>query len=643
MDVHELSSTFTNTWDGRSLIKLLNMLFLNSLTNESPQAPQPLDIKVPLRPHQLAVINHMETLEKESILGREYKSFKTFSNFGFIGDEVGTGKSLMVLSHISRMKHNDRVIETNTLTPASCGNLFTIKKKITQLTDSTLLVVPHTIFRQWQNYIKEHTKLKVFAIKTRANLVEEDNNVFLDSVVKSDFVLVSNTLYSELMDLSEKKKLKWKRIFFDEADSIHISSTSKKPSAGFIWFISASWANFILHGSVLRNSLLTILQGESPAVSNLDPEMCQWLKNEIGNITNDYNTTSYTFLRMKSPNFFKDFITTNIFRGLQVIRCRGTFIEESMLMPPIHTTQIVCEQPPQQRIVLGLVSNQIQQMLHAGDIEGALDSLGVKAEEPKTLLAAFMDQQEKELTRLQKTYAFKESIDYSTVQAKELALSILKTKIESIQQQMTTFKNRINTLNDEVCPICYDELTNTTLTPCCHRAFCGACMITCLAKVNTCPMCRTLLAANKLIHVSDKIKVKKNEKKIQLPRKPEALLEFLLKNPTAKVLVFSRYENPFAILSSKCEESGIGVFILKGNKDCIANTIKEFESGKKRVLFLPTESAAAGINLVAASHVVLYHAMSTEEERQVIGRAYRLGRKEPLSVVRLVHQTETSG
>ena len=168
-------------------------------------------------------------------------------------------------------------------------------------------------------------------------------------------------------------------------------------------------------------------------------------------------------------------------------------------------------------------------------------------------------------------------------------------------------------------------------------------MITCLAKVNTCPMCRTLLAANKLIHVSDKIKVKKSEKKIQLPRKPEALLDFLLKNPTAKVLVFSRYENPFAILSTKCEESGIGVFILKGNKDCIANTIKEFESGKKRVLFLPTESAAAGINLVAASHVVLYHAMSTEEERQVVGRAYRLGRKEPLSVVRLVHQTETSG
>jgi SNF2 family DNA or RNA helicase len=46
------------------------------------------------------------------------------------------------------------------------------------------------------------------------------------------------------------------------------------------------------------------------------------------------------------------------------------------------------------------------------------------------------------------------------------------------------------------------------------------------------------------------------------------------------------------------------------------------------------------MNLVQASHIVIYHAMTPEEERQVIGRAYRLGRKEPLSVVRLVHDAE---
>jgi SNF2 family DNA or RNA helicase len=312
-----------------------------------------------------------------------------------------------------------------------------------------------------------------------------------------------------------------------------------------------------------------------------------------------------------------------------------------MTMPPINNIQIMCEQPPSQRIINGLVSREIQQMLHAGDIDLALESLGVKAEEPTSLLKAFMGQQNKELDRLKKTYDFKENIEYATQQAKDSALSSLKIKIESVEQQMKTFKERIDTLNEEACPICYDDLKNTTLTPCCHRAFCGTCMLTCLAKSQTCPMCRTEITANKLIHVSDKKPTKEKKTKQVYLRKPDALLDFIIKNPQAKILVFSRYENPFATLSMKCEEAGINVFILKGNKDCIANTIKEFESGTKRVLFLPTESAAAGMNLIAASHVVIYHAMTPEEERQVIGRAYRLGRKDPLSVVRLVHEAET--
>ena len=91
-----------------------------------------------------------------------------------------------------------------------------------------------------------------------------------------------------------------------------------------------------------------------------------------------------------------------------------------------------------------------------------------------------------------------------------------------------------------------------------------------------------------------------------------------------------------------CEAEGITYHTLRGNKDVIASTIKSFEEGHKRVLFLPTESAGAGLNLVSASHVVLFHAMTPEEEKQVIGRAYRLGRTEPLQVLRLLYEGETS-
>jgi SNF2 family DNA or RNA helicase len=49
----------------------------------------------------------------------------------------------------------------------------------------------------------------------------------------------------------------------------------------------------------------------------------------------------------------------------------------------------------------------------------------------------------------------------------------------------------------------------------------------------------------------------------------------------------------------------------------------------------------AGLNLEAASHVVLYHRMNLEMEKQVIGRAVRFERKADLQVVHLVHEGET--
>ena len=46
------------------------------------------------------------------------------------------------------------------------------------------------------------------------------------------------------------------------------------------------------------------------------------------------------------------------------------------------------------------------------------------------------------------------------------------------------------------------------------------------------------------------------------------------------------------------------------------------------------------MNITAATDVILLHAMTHEEEKQILGRAYRLGRKEALNVVRLLHPEE---
>jgi SNF2 family DNA or RNA helicase len=50
----------------------------------------------------------------------------------------------------------------------------------------------------------------------------------------------------------------------------------------------------------------------------------------------------------------------------------------------------------------------------------------------------------------------------------------------------------------------------------------------------------------------------------------------------------------------------------------------------------------AGINLEAATHVVLYHRMNTELEKQVIGRAVRFERESELKIIHLTHDGETA-
>jgi SNF2 family DNA or RNA helicase len=231
-------------------------------------------------------------------------------------------------------------------------------------------------------------------------------------------------------------------------------------------------------------------------------------------------------------------------------------------------------------------------------------------------------------------------MDYATPAAKEQALNSLKTKINSVEEQLKTFRERLSASED--CPICYEDpkAAAATLTPCCHRIFCGECILNSLTRRLACPMCRAPIQTNQLIRLVDEKKKSPKKVETKLLSKSKQLMKFLKENPDAKVLVFSRYENPFVSLEKDCDTIGISYQTLRGNKDVIANTVKSFETGEKRVLFLPTQTAGAGLNLVSATHVVLLHAMTPEEEKQVIGRAYRLGRQEVLKVVRLLHEGE---
>jgi len=635
--------TSYTTLQNRKVFTTMADVYTNSLTTDSPRVDVAVDsLKVNLRSHQQAVLAAMENKEQQLLKGLDCSGEILYSSYGILGDSVGVGKSLMVMGHIARLKTIPPLESSYSMGRNSTDKVFSLKHNyFTDLSEANcLVIVPHTLFRQWADYIKKQSNLKGLLLDKKNSL---KTDTFLQDVMASDVVLVSNTLYKEFSVWQRDNDIRWKRVFVDEADTIHMVNGYPKPNARFTWFITASWMNILFSNETLyihKTSLHTNVFGDNAPYSFLKPHF-----DEMYRSTRPYDYIRYN---MTSYNFFRDLVNhDHILRGNLVIRCNNAFIEESISLPPLTRINILCRIPITQRIVSQAIPADIQQLLHGGDVTGAIQALGVKAEDTTSLIDAVTKNLQKELIRLKATYEFKAALEYATPQSKETALSSLATKMKEKEEAIKNIQERIDGFKDEMCPICYDDPAEPIITPCCSRIFCGKCILLCYTRNPTCALCRTPFQLKDLT----KVVSNKEETAIvdsntgtnpedMLEKKPETLMRLFRDNPEGRFLVFSRYDNPFTAMETAIEGVGVNVKQLKGNKDAIASTLRAFQSGDIRCLLLNSHYAGSGLNITAATHVVLLHAMTHEEEKQILGRAYRMGRTGPLQFIRLLHSDE---
>ena len=91
-----------------------------------------------------------------------------------------------------------------------------------------------------------------------------------------------------------------------------------------------------------------------------------------------------------------------------------------------------------------------------------------------------------------------------------------------------------------MCPICYDEPTEPIITPCCSRIFCAQCILMCLTRNPSCPMCRTEQIQKQLTKVVSKKEITTivdSEQTVPedvLEKKPERLLRLFRDNPQGR-------------------------------------------------------------------------------------------------------------
>lgn len=618
------------------IFKIENDPFKFELTEDSPRIStvNPY-LKVPLRAHQAAAVHKMIDQEKSLSEGWDVSGYKIYSKWSILGDGVGVGKSLTVMAHIAHLKSQTNLVNMPILNMPASPVMFSMQTApIYDISrcNASLIIVPHTLFRQWADYSKDQTKLKVFKVQNKKSLQDG----FWTKLFEADVILICNTLYPSFSAFTSH--IHFNRVYFDEADSLKISGSHPLPKTDFFWLISASWPNLLFSYNrhwINHLQLSNIFNNQS----QFHKDFLEKYKSIYQSMTGYYHSTHHI---VSTPFFNSILANRHPLRGRLVIRSSIDFIKTSIQLPQLFRHSILCRAPYAYTIVRNAITPEITQFLHAGDIQSALQALGVQTEGTTNLIEAVTENRKKELERLRKTYDFKASMEYSTPLAKETALLSLQQKMTHLEEQIKNIHERISNYESEACPICFDDPQEAVLTKCCQRVFCAACILTSLTRMHTCPLCRAETHPRDLrkIGESSHPKNKTKDEDPHLLLKKDALLKLLSEHPTGKFLIFSRYDNAFTQIQEDLTRSHINVKEVKGNKDVIQSILTAFQTGSVRCLLLNSVNAGAGLTITAATHVIILHSMSIEEEKQILGRAYRLGRTAPLHVYKLLHPDE---
>lgn len=124
-----------------------------------------------------------------------------------------------------------------------------------------------------------------------------------------------------------------------------------------------------------------------------------------------------------------------------------------------------------------------------------------------------------------------------------------------------------------------------------------------------------------------------------------ALVQYLSRLPTIKVVVFTMWDRALRILDKALRKSNISsaVFLQHQSSESKSAHVASFRDGDTQVLILNSLRSASGINLQVASHIIFldpvgYNPMQASAlEQQAIGRVLRMGQKNSIvNVIRFV-------
>ena len=553
--------------------------FINLLNDTNIKNNQPQNIKLKLKPHQLTALYYMKEIERTNEIkfnSNNNINYILQTNIGILGDDVGYGKTLTALSIL---EHNNIKKDNQEFLLHTDNTLLIRKEKIDYL-DLNIIVIPHNIYFQWKNTINKYTSYDFNFINKK-----KDIELFKNQIKKN--LLISSTMFNYFIGQTKIKCIK--RLIIDEGDTINIPNMREIKSY-FVWFLSGT-------------SVYTRFKYPS----------------------------NYGFIRNKFYN-----INYNVF-NLLIVKNHINYIKQSFHMEDYLVKSYKCIPTYNLNGLNNILSKSILEMINANNYLGALELLGGKSESEDDIVKLVSLDINRKLNNKKNKLLYIKSLEINELEKKEKLLKI-DEEINSYEIQLEGIKDRILNIDNKICPICMDTYKEPITLECTH-VFCSICFFECIncGKIPKCPTCRKCINLENIIKVSNN-NLKNNNNNIL--SKNETIIKILNENRNKKFIIFSNWYNSFNLLLDKLDNEKISYSFLKGTNYTIANKINKFNEGNINLLFLNSKYSGTGIDLSKADNIILYHRLNKEVEKQVIGRAYRIGRETSLIVHQLYNVNE---
>jgi hypothetical protein len=556
---------------------------------------QHAELVASLFPHQRSALSWMRALESgDSVYNCAGISAR--STIGVLGEPPGAGKTRTIVALVS---------STADSTPPAVPPRFTLVRTLGSLAQfthtppnveprpcvgSSVVVVSASLVAQW------HRELSV-ADSTRDPLVVRVNRdvVALRKAIEESepvpaVVLVCVKRYAAVAELMRACAYRPRRVVIDEAyHVVRDCAVVDRIETGFTWLVSA--------------------MPESP--NGLDAvfprHRCHW---------NDLRALSCAEMRL---------ITFRTPDAELVYPCEVTVTHHACALDSSVSYAARAG-----------VSPDVQQMLDANDIAGAIAILGgtegddlmavVRRRITLDLEATALELSSIELThRRQALQNAPPAVLARTVEA----LAKCEQRRERLVRDAENVESRFVDALGNDCPICHDALALPVLLTCCQHLFCSECALRWLHANPRCPTC-----SSRTFRVE---KIATDEPRPSGPRVERAptkieKCESIIAEASGGVLVYSSHTNGLAALGHRLREAGFRTAEVKGMSTSRDKALASFARGETKVLLLDATLNCAGIDLQHVSDIILYHDMPDNTKQQIVGRGRRINRTSALHV-----------